>query len=66
MSSDDRNKPADIVGRHGRLGRRTALVSVLTLVSRVLGFVREVLAAALFGDKSAVYDAFITAWKYSW
>jgi len=52
-----------VVGRHGRLVRRTALVSVLTLVSRVLGFVREMLAAALFGDRSGIYDAFITAWR---
>ena len=50
-------------GRHERLGRRTALVSSLTLVSRVLGFVREVLSAALFGDRSGIYDAFITAWR---
>ena len=35
----------------------------MTLVSRILGFVRETLSAALFGDKSAVYDAFITAWR---
>jgi len=54
---------ADITGRHRRLARRTLLVSVLTLVSRVLGYVREMLSAALFGDKSAVYDAFITAWR---
>ncbi len=54
---------ADVVGRHRRLGLRTALISSLTLVSRLLGYVREVLAAALFGDRSAVYDAFITAWR---
>jgi putative peptidoglycan lipid II flippase len=36
---------------------------VLTLVSRIFGFVREILSAALFGDRSAVYDAFITAWR---
>lgn len=54
---------ADITGRHQRLGRRTLLVSALTLVSRILGYVREILSAALFGDRSAVYDAFITAWR---
>lgn len=43
--------------------RRTALVSALTLVSRVLGYAREILSAALFGDRSAVFDAFITAWR---
>jgi putative peptidoglycan lipid II flippase len=52
-----------VVTRHGRLVRRTALVSALTLISRVLGFVRESISAALFGDKSGIYDAFITAWR---
>lgn len=55
--------PLDLTRRHERLGRRTALISVLTLVSRILGFVREVISASLFGDKSAIYDAFITAWR---
>jgi len=53
----------EILRRHGRLLRRTVLVSALTLTSRVLGFVREVLAAALFGDRSGVFDAFVTAWR---
>lgn len=53
----------DIVGRHRGLGRRTLLVSGLTLLSRLLGFVREVLSAMLFGDTSGVFDAFITAWR---
>jgi putative peptidoglycan lipid II flippase len=53
----------DLTRRHERLGRRTALVSLLTLVSRILGFVREIISAALFGDQSAIYDAFITAWR---
>lgn len=52
-----------VVDRHTRLVRRTALVSLLTLVSRVLGFVREVLAAILFGATSPIYDAFLTAWR---
>ena len=38
-------------------------MSALTLVSRILGFIREMVSAALFGDRSAVYDAFITAWR---
>ncbi|MEZ6014514.1 MAG: murein biosynthesis integral membrane protein MurJ [Planctomycetota bacterium] len=59
----ERAGDARIVVRHGRLVRRTALVSVLTLMSRVLGFVREMIAAALFGDGSGIYDAFITAWR---
>ncbi|MEZ6019847.1 MAG: murein biosynthesis integral membrane protein MurJ [Planctomycetota bacterium] len=53
----------EIRGRHRRLGLRTAIVSGMTLVSRILGFVRETLSAALFGDTSPVFDAFITAWR---
>ena len=54
---------ADLTSRHGRLVRRTALVSGLTLISRILGYAREILSAALFGDRSGIYDAFITAWR---
>lgn len=54
---------ADLVARHKRLGLRTIFVSGLTLLSRVLGYAREILSASLFGDHSAVYDAFITAWR---
>ena len=54
---------ADIVGRHRRLGARTALIAGLTLVSRLFGYAREFLAALLFGDTSPVYDAFVTAWR---
>ena len=58
------SRPADeIVDRHSGLVPRTILVSGLTLLSRILGFVREVLSAAIFGDTSAVYDAFVTAWR---
>lgn len=53
----------DVVGRHQRLVRRTALVAVLTLASRVLGLVRETLSASIFGDRSAINDAFVTAWR---
>ena len=53
----------DLAARHKRLGIRTLLVGALTLLSRVLGFVREILSATLFGDHSAVFDAFITAWR---
>ncbi|MCK6445872.1 MAG: murein biosynthesis integral membrane protein MurJ [Planctomycetes bacterium] len=54
---------ADIVGRHKRLVARTVLISVLTLCSRILGYARESLTAFLFGDRSAIYDAFVTAWR---
>lgn len=53
----------DLRRRHRRLVSRTVLVSGLTLVSRILGYAREIMSAALFGDRSAVYDAFITAWR---
>ncbi len=39
------------------------LVSAMTLFSRLLGFVREVVMASVFGDASAVSDAFFTAWR---
>lgn len=66
MSIDEANavQPgADVVGRHTKLVRRTALVSALTLASRALGYVRESLAAAIFGDRSPINDAFVTAWR---
>lgn len=53
----------DVVARHGRLARRTLLVSAITLMSRVAGYAREMLSAALFGDRSGIFDAFITAWR---
>jgi putative peptidoglycan lipid II flippase len=53
----------DVVARHERLVWRTVLVSLLTLTSRVIGFTRESLAAAIFGDASAINDAFVTAWR---
>jgi putative peptidoglycan lipid II flippase len=52
------------VARHRELVGRTVLVSVLTLVSRLLGFAREALMAAVFGERSIVSDAFITAWRF--
>jgi putative peptidoglycan lipid II flippase len=52
-----------VVARHGGLLRRTLWMSAMTLASRVLGFVREVMAAVLFGATSAVFDAFVTAWR---
>jgi putative peptidoglycan lipid II flippase len=57
------NDRVDVVARHDRLVRRTALVSALTLASRLIGFARESLAAAIFGDASAINDAFVTAWR---
>lgn len=53
----------ELVARHARLLPRALLVSGLTLTSRLVGFLREMLAAALFGDRSGIFDAFITAWR---
>lgn len=53
----------DIVGRHSGLELRAALISGLTAFSRLLGYAREFLTALLFGDRSVVYDAFVTAWR---
>ena len=61
-SPEDGESPAPS-GRHRRLGLRAGLVSSMTLLSRVLGFVRESLAALLFGDSSGIFDAFITAYR---
>jgi putative peptidoglycan lipid II flippase len=52
-----------VVQRHRGLVGRTVVVSGLTLLSRLLGLVREVLSAALFGSASPIYDAFLTAWR---
>ena len=63
MEAEGRRAPTDLALRHRGLVRRTFLVSALTLLSRVFGFVRESLAASLFGDASPVNDAFVTAWR---
>lgn len=64
--SEDTREPrdrVDVVGRHSGLVLRTALISFLTLMSRLLGFARESLSASIFGDTSPVNDAFVTAWR---
>ncbi len=63
--ADEQAPPAShAVTRHRGLVARTVLVSGLTLLSRLLGFAREALMAAVFGDKSVISDAFITAWRF--
>lgn len=68
-TNDTDERPADaagrvdVVGRHRGLVRRTALIAVFTLASRILGLVRETLSASIFGDRSAINDAFVTAWR---
>jgi putative peptidoglycan lipid II flippase len=55
--------PPATLSRHKQLLLRTLLVSSLTLLSRIAGFVRESLAASVFGHASAINDAFVTAWR---
>ena len=52
-----------VIGRQKGVARRTVWISLLTLVSRLLGLLREVVSAVLFGDSSVVYDAFLFAWR---
>ena len=52
-----------VIGRQRGVARRTVWISILTLVSRILGMVREVISAWMFGDSSVVYDAFLFAWR---
>lgn len=53
----------DLTTRHKGLGMRAGLVSALTLISRIVGYAREAVTAALFGNTSAILDAFLTAWR---
>ncbi|HFC53181.1 MAG TPA: hypothetical protein ENJ43_01975, partial [Gammaproteobacteria bacterium] len=46
----------------GRLFRSTAVVSAMTMVSRVLGFVRDMVIARIFGAGMGT-DAFFVAFK---
>lgn len=63
-TSPERAQPVhDVSARHRAFGLRTALIAGCTLVSRVLGYGREILSAWLFGDRSGIFDAFITAWR---
>jgi len=45
-----------------QLIKATSTVGSMTLISRILGFVRDMIAAQLFGA-SAAYDAFLVAFK---
>lgn len=49
-------------GRGGRLGRSTAIFSLWTGVSRVMGLAREILAAVLFGTQGSI-NAFVIAFQ---
>ncbi len=59
-----RQSAPHVLTRHRGLMGRAILVSALTLLSRLLGFAREALMAFVFGDRSAISDAFYTAWQW--
>ena len=59
MAEDDTHKRAETTPR---LLRSTSLVSGMTLLSRVLGLVRDIVFARFFGA-GVVMDAFFVAFK---
>jgi putative peptidoglycan lipid II flippase len=71
MSDDDALEPeasSSVVGSHaaqsrGRLARTTAIFSIATGLSRVVGLLREMLANALFGVQGGPINAFIVAFQ---
>ena len=54
------SKPAEPTARESGLLKSSSIVSVLTLLSRVLGLVRDVVVAQYFGTR---IDAFLVAFK---
>jgi putative peptidoglycan lipid II flippase len=52
-----------VIARQKGVAGRTIWISFLTLLSRLLGLLREIISAILFGDSSVVYDAFLFAWR---
>ena len=69
-----RRRPSELNEARAAAGRREPVTGASstaarcswlasTLASRIGGFVREILSAALFGDASPIFDAFITAWR---
>jgi putative peptidoglycan lipid II flippase len=54
--------PAAAEGQPGRVARNTAIFSIATALSRVLGLVREIVAAAYFST-SNVYSGFTLAFQ---
>jgi putative peptidoglycan lipid II flippase len=55
-------QPASSRTRGGGVGRAVAIVSLLSIVSRVIGIVREVIVARQFGT-SGEYDAYLAAFR---
>jgi putative peptidoglycan lipid II flippase len=59
---DAAGAPAPAAGQHGRLARSTLIFSVATALSRVLGLVREMVAAYYFGINGKI-NAFTVAFQ---
>lgn len=56
------NKGSDNTLRTAQIARGTSLVGSMTIISRILGFLRDMVCARLFGA-GANYDAFLVAFK---
>ena len=61
-AAPDRPLGPDVAGRQRKLGRSTLIFSIATAVSRVLGLVREMVAAYYFGISGAI-NAFTVAFQ---
>jgi putative peptidoglycan lipid II flippase len=61
-AADAAGAPAPGAGQHGRLARSTLIFSVATALSRVLGLVREMVAAYYFGINGKI-NAFTVAFQ---
>jgi putative peptidoglycan lipid II flippase len=61
-AADTAGAPAPGAGQHGRLARSTLIFSVATALSRVLGLVREMVAAYYFGINGKI-NAFTVAFQ---
>lgn len=48
--------------KHGKILRSTSIVASMTMISRVMGFIRDVVLAVFFGASPA-FDAFVVAFK---
>lgn len=62
MNSDSNSAATTLTQQKPRLWRSTTLVASLTMLSRVLGFVRDMTLASLFGAAAGT-DAFFIAFK---
>lgn len=61
-SGADGGEPHPATEEHGRVARAAGTIGLFTLISRLLGFVRDVVVARLFGA-TLVADAFFVAFR---